>query len=201
VPFLRFSGRPWLRRLFSNSNCTTALHTHSFGYKRHLTLFPQEDRRLVVDQLAAAVSEDAWPLVQARPLLLAATGREPTDSATVLEHGPADRLAAPTRRVGEPRTGADFGGERDRGSESVRGTGRKRVSFEFWDSGERQNWSVLGPVEAQSTESPTGPCNLEAEGRTFPVGRKLKTEILVQTLDPRSDRWSTPGVATQEGKF
>jgi len=114
---------------------------------------------LVVDQLAAAVSEDGWPIDQARPLLLAAPGREPPDSATVWEHGPADRLAAPTRRVGEPQTGADFGGERDRGGESVRGTGRKRVSFEFWDSAERQNWPVLGPVEAQRTESPTGPCN------------------------------------------
>jgi len=119
----------------------------------------QEDRRLVVDQLAAAVSEDGWPIDQARPLLLAVPGREPPDSATVWEHGPADLLAAPTRRVGEPQTGADFGGERDRGRESVRGTGRKRVSFEFWDSAERQNWPVLGPVEAQRTESSTGPCN------------------------------------------
>jgi len=36
----------------------------------------EEDRRLVVDQLAAAVGEDGWPIDQARPLLLAATGRE-----------------------------------------------------------------------------------------------------------------------------
>jgi hypothetical protein len=74
----------------------------------------QEDRRLIVDQLAAAVSEDGWPIDQAHPQLLAAHGREPPDSATGWEHGPADRLAAQTRRVGEPQTGADFGGERDR---------------------------------------------------------------------------------------
>jgi len=113
-------------------------------------------------------------------LLLAAPGREPPDSATVSEHGPADRLAAPTRRVGEPQTGADFGGERDRGGESVRGTGRKRVSFEFWDSAERQDWPVLGPEGAQSTECPRT-LQLEADEYTFPVERKLKTEILAHT--------------------
>ena len=34
----------------------------------------EEDRRLVVEQLAAAVGEDGWPIDQARPLLLAAAG-------------------------------------------------------------------------------------------------------------------------------
>lgn len=111
---------------------------------------------MVVDRLAVAVSEDGRPIDQARPRLLAAPGREPPDSATVWEHGPADRLAAPTRRVGEPQAGADFGGERDRGGESVEGTGRKRVSFEFWDSAERQNWPVPGLLQAPSTENSIG---------------------------------------------
>ena len=65
----------------------------------------EENRELVVDQLAAAVSKDGWAIDQARSLLLAATGREPTDSATVCEHGPADRLAALARRVGERQNG------------------------------------------------------------------------------------------------
>lgn len=79
----------------------------------------QEDRRLVVDQLAAAVSEDGWPIDQAHPLRLAATGREPSDSATVWEHSPADRLADLARRVGEPQNGADFSGEVGRGGKGV----------------------------------------------------------------------------------
>jgi hypothetical protein len=33
-------------------------------------------------------------------------------------------------------------------------TGRERVSFEFWDSAERQNRRVPWPVEAPSTEKP-----------------------------------------------
>jgi hypothetical protein len=78
-------------------------------------------------------------------------------AATVWEHGPADRLAALARRVGERQTGADFGGERGRGGESVRGIGRKRVSFEFWDSAERQNRPVPRPLRAPCTNKSTGP--------------------------------------------
>ena len=61
----------------------------------------EEDRELAVDQLTAAVSEDGWPIDPARSLLLAATGREPTDSAIVWEYGPADRLATLAREVCE----------------------------------------------------------------------------------------------------
>ena len=74
---------------------------------------------LLADQLAAAVGENRRTFDQACPLLLAATGREPSDSATVWEHGPADRLAALASRVGEPQTGADFGEEVGRGGKGV----------------------------------------------------------------------------------
>ena len=49
----------------------------------------QEDRRFVLDQLAAAVSEDGRPIDQACSLLLVALGREPPDAATVWEDGQA----------------------------------------------------------------------------------------------------------------
>jgi len=75
----------------------------------------------------------------------------------VWEHGPAHCLAALARRVAEPQTGADFGGERGRGGKSVRGTGRKRVSIEFWDSAERHDRPVPWPAEVSSTENSTGP--------------------------------------------
>jgi hypothetical protein len=58
-------------------------------------------RRLVVDQLAAAVSEDGWPIDQARSLLLAAPGREPPDSATVRQYAGADSWAAPSGEIAE----------------------------------------------------------------------------------------------------
>ena len=105
---------------------------------------------------ACSSGEDRCPIDHARPLLLAAPGREPTDSATVCEHGPADRLAAVARVVGERQTGAGFGGERGRGGERVRGTGRRRVSFEFWDCAERQYWPFPWLVQAHSSENSTG---------------------------------------------
>ena len=60
----------------------------------------EEDRELVADQLAAAAGEDGRPAGQARPVLLAAAGREPSDAAAVREHGAADRCAGGGDRVG-----------------------------------------------------------------------------------------------------
>jgi hypothetical protein len=37
------------------------------------------DRQLVIDEPAAAIGEDGWPIGQARPVLLAAVGRKPFD--------------------------------------------------------------------------------------------------------------------------
>ena len=65
-------------------------------------------------------------------------------------------LLPSARRVGERQSGSDFSGERDRGRGSVRGTGRKMVSFEFWDSVERQNRTVPRPLWAPRTKNSTG---------------------------------------------
>jgi len=56
---------------------------------------------------------------------------------------------------------------------SVRGTGRKRASYEFWDSAERQSRAVPVPVEAESTESPT---DLEIRGKRVYISGWGKTE-------------------------
>jgi hypothetical protein len=48
-------------------------------------------------------------------------------------------------------------GERWNG-ESVRSTGQKRVSLEFWDSAGRHNRPIPWPVEPPSTENLIGPC-------------------------------------------
>ena len=84
----------------------------------------QEDRQLDAHQLAAKVGKDRGTFGQACPVLLAALGRESSDSATVWEHGPADRLVAFARRVGELQIGADFGGEVGRGVIGVGAEGR-----------------------------------------------------------------------------
>ena len=55
----------------------------------------EEDRRLVLDELAATASEDGRTISETRPLQLAAIGRESSDAATVWKHGAADRRAAP----------------------------------------------------------------------------------------------------------
>ena len=60
----------------------------------------EEDRELVPDELAAAVGEDRWASDQARPVLLAAPGREPPDAGPVWKHGAANRSVAAAERIG-----------------------------------------------------------------------------------------------------
>ena len=59
----------------------------------------EEDRELTADQLAAKAGENRRSLDQARAVLLAAAGREPSGQATVWEHGTADRCAEGGYRV------------------------------------------------------------------------------------------------------
>ena len=59
----------------------------------------EEDREVVVDELAAATGEDGRTADQARSLLLAAAGREPSDAAVVCVDGAADCWAASARGV------------------------------------------------------------------------------------------------------
>jgi hypothetical protein len=61
----------------------------------------EENRRLVVGQLAAAVVEDAWPIDQARPLLPPAAGREYSDAAAVRQHAGTDSWAVPSGGIAE----------------------------------------------------------------------------------------------------
>ena len=67
---------------------------------RRLVL-PKRIEQLVADQLAATAGEDRRPFDQARPVLLAAAGGEPSDAAAVRKHGAADRGAAGASGVGE----------------------------------------------------------------------------------------------------
>jgi hypothetical protein len=59
----------------------------------------KEDRELVADQFAATAGEDGRETGQARPVLLADAGREPSHAAVVREHGPAHRCAGRGDRV------------------------------------------------------------------------------------------------------
>jgi hypothetical protein len=59
----------------------------------------EENRELVADQFAAAAGEDTRQAGQARPMLLADAGREPSQTAAVRGHGPADRCAGGGDRV------------------------------------------------------------------------------------------------------
>ena len=89
----------------------------------------QEDRRLVVDQLAAEADEDRWPIDQARSLLLAALGGEPSHATLVWSHAGQDRSAAPARGVGERPTRPDFQRRAGRGRKGVAGIGREGGGF------------------------------------------------------------------------
>jgi hypothetical protein len=59
----------------------------------------EENRELVADQLAAQAGENRRSFDQARAVLVAAAGREPSDQATVWEHDTADRCAEGGYRV------------------------------------------------------------------------------------------------------
>ena len=58
-----------------------------------------EDREVVVDELAAVTGEDRRATDQSRLLLLATVNREPSDAAVVCVDGAVDCWAASARRV------------------------------------------------------------------------------------------------------
>jgi len=60
----------------------------------------EENRKVVVDQLAAAAGEDRRPVGKACPLLLAVVGREPSDAAPVRKYAAADSGFAAAGRIG-----------------------------------------------------------------------------------------------------
>lgn len=63
----------------------------------------------------------------------AAPCKEPYDSA-IVEHGPANHFAVPAHRMGELRTGADFGDELGRGGKGLGEEGRENVNLGLGDS-------------------------------------------------------------------
>ena len=71
----------------------------------------EASRQLVAHQLAAAAGEDGRPADQARAVLLAAAGGEPSDAAPVWSHAGQDCGPILPSVVGEPPTGSDFSDE------------------------------------------------------------------------------------------
>ena len=60
----------------------------------------EQDRHVVPDEFAAAVGEDWGAVGEARPLLLAAASRKPSDAAAVWKHGAPDCGLADASRLG-----------------------------------------------------------------------------------------------------
>ena len=94
----------------------------------------QEDRRLVVDQLAAQAGEDGRSSGETCPLLLAALGGESSHATLVWSHAGQDRCSVLSRGLGEPPSRADFKRRAGRGRKGVAGIGRERVRFVLCDS-------------------------------------------------------------------
>src|ERR1035438_6548277 len=92
---LRLADGAWtINGVYANLT-PAARHCGAIVRKRH---FPgttlgaaEEGRELIADQLAAKAGENRRSSDQARAVLLADAGREPSDQATVWEHDPADR--------------------------------------------------------------------------------------------------------------
>ena len=61
----------------------------------------QANRELVAHEFAATTGEDGRTAGEARTVLLALTGREPSDEAALQEYGAADRGAVASGRIAE----------------------------------------------------------------------------------------------------
>ena len=61
----------------------------------------EENRPLVAHELTAAAGENGRTPDQARPILLAAAGREPSDAAAVRQYAAVDRWAVPSGGIAE----------------------------------------------------------------------------------------------------
>ena len=76
----------------------------------------ERDRWLVLDEFVATAGEDRWTVGEARAILLAAVGREPSDAAAFWKHGAADcgtaRADRIGRGVGEASRSKEGGGRR-----------------------------------------------------------------------------------------
>ena len=112
-------------------------------YKRRVSFFSDSaagvakpDRQLVVDQLAAATGENRRSIGQARTVLLADGGREPSDQAALGGDGRKDRRLA----------GADGVDAGDGRSEIRRpgGEGRRRICGMCWKDRISRFW-ILPP--------------------------------------------------------
>ena len=64
-----------------------------------------EERELVVEEPTTAAGENRRPSDQARSLLLAAVGREPSYAAPVWKHDAANRSAAAAGRLAKQERG------------------------------------------------------------------------------------------------
>jgi len=97
----------------------------------------QEDRRLVVDQIAAEAGKDGRPIDPARPLLLAAFGGESSYATLAWSPAGQDRSAALASGVGGPPVRPDFKRRAGWGQKGVGGIDRERGRFVL---GHSQKW-------------------------------------------------------------
>src|SRR5438046_2990829 len=86
----------------------------------------EQNRQLVAHQPAAEAGENRRPNDQARSLLLAAVGREPSDAPPLRVDGTADRVAAPASRIGQPPPPSGTSATKGRGEGKVSETSVKR---------------------------------------------------------------------------
>jgi len=106
------------------------------------------DRRLVADQLAAAVGENRRAFDKACPVLLVAAGGESSDAPALRKHAAEDRGAAAASGIGGPQSGADFGDEIERQRDKCLKTRLEERQFRVFYANARQNWSVAARWKA-----------------------------------------------------
>jgi hypothetical protein len=84
-------------------------HRQQLGQPMAAAGAARADREVVANQLAAAAGENRRAFNQARTLLLAVAGGEPSDAAAFREHAAENCDAAVASRIGGLQSTANFG--------------------------------------------------------------------------------------------
>ena len=89
----------------------------------------ERDGEVVADELAGTAGEDGRWADETCPLVQAPAGRQSSDEAALRKHAVQGRGTTITSGVGEPQTGADFGGEGGRGKGKSRRNRSEKWQF------------------------------------------------------------------------
>jgi|GEM_PF-2474641 len=134
---------------------------------------------VTTNELTAAAGENRWTLDQARPLLLAAFGRQPSDEAALRKLAFQNCGTTIPSGTGKPWVRAGLGGRRRQGRKSISGMGRKSGSFGLYDF-------PAAAEEALHSKNLPENCLLRRAGVHYPSAGKSKRKFVLTSSRKRT---------------